>query len=204
MRSGPRARASLNAPIKILHDCSGVSGSVFPNQGSKNVKGSNGCSDTVYISDNLFCSNFPSFETCTSSSRFSILDSGRTIEYVPRKKECKEEEKKKKEEKQEEESKDNDNDGEEKSNDEEDEKWDVAMFSNALKGDGAIHRWCVTVANCPVVAVGVLIVSDRSSPPAQESSPKTRKDRRDELWAEKNLSKLARGLFCSAYPEKRL
>ena len=190
---GPRKRASMNAPIKILHDCSGVSGSVFPNQGSKNTSKAAMGVPTLYTFPIISsCSNFPSFETCTSSSRFSILDSGRTIEYVPRKKKSKEEEEeeeKKSEEKQEEESKDNDNDGEEKSNDEEDEKWDVAMFSNALKGDGAIHRWCVTVENCPVVAVGVLSVSDRTSPPSQESSPKTRKDRRDELWAEKNLSK---------------
>ena len=195
---GPRKRASMNAPIKILHDCSGVSGSVFPNQGSKNTSKAAMGVPTLYTFPIISsCSNFPSFETCTSSSRFSILDSGRTIEYVPRKKKSKEEEEeeeeKKSEEKQEEESKDNDGEG--KSNEEEDEKWDVAMFSDALKGDGGIHRWCVTVENCPVVAVGVLSVSDRSSPLSQqqqqqqESSPKTRNDRRDELWAEKNLSR---------------
>ena len=69
---GPRARASLNAPIKILHDCSGVSGSVFPNQGSKNTsKAAMGVPILFTFPIISSCSNFPSFETCTSSSRFS-------------------------------------------------------------------------------------------------------------------------------------
>ena len=183
---GPRTKTSLNIPIKILYDCSGVPGDVFPNQGSKNTTNAAMGVPSLYTFPIISsCSNYPCFETCTSSSRFDILDSGRTLTYAPRQKgdkEEEEEEEKKNEEieEEEEEKKREDIEGKET------KKWDIAMCSSALKRDGVIHRWCVIVEECPIVAIGVLNALE-CVPPSKSSSLKNSSQRRDHVWAEKNL-----------------